>query len=210
MNIHDDLSNEPDAQPEPRDPIADRLHREAMAERQPVSPALHRRILQHVYGEPLASQPRWNDRLWLWLPKAAAAALAAAVVWTGWSTLRSHRPSTPNVGPPMVENVLLSAPSVQQPPIAAAQRPVALSINVDGILLARVWPPQICICLPIAEILPSPQPLQTRSAPSISPPCSPQWLLAKLQEPTSSAQAAIVDLIPPNLLELAELVRFDH
>jgi hypothetical protein len=52
--------------------------------------------------------------------------------------------------------------------------------------------------LPQAEQLP---------APSYDPPGSPEWLFARLQQPATSAQMALADMIPPDMRALAGLAK---
>jgi hypothetical protein len=88
-------------------------------------------------------------------------------------------------------------------------KPIRLTLNLGGIVSARIWPPRISMGLPlvvanapVAEELPA----QT----TLAPLGSPEWLLARFAEPASGAQAALIDLMPPEMHALAGQTGFQQ
>jgi hypothetical protein len=83
--------------------------------------------------------------------------------------------------------------------IKAGTQPNFLAVNIGDIFFISFWPPEIILSLPLAQ---SSAPhysehLPVEAAPAMGLPGSPEWLLARLQEQASSAQAALFDVIPP-------------
>lgn len=211
MNIDDGSSTEFDGrQAGARDPLADRLGREAMAERPAFSPELHHRILKRVRGERLfvkSPQRFWPGR---WPTIAAAAAILAVSGLIAFWIARSHSAPVPNPPASVVENVLPLPPKAQEPSISAAPASVAVSVNLGGVLSARLFPPEISVSLPTVSISLLSQPPEAQAAPSTTLPGSPDRLLESLLEPMSSAQVALIDVMSPIIRVLIGLLTFDH
>ncbi len=208
MNLGDDLSNDAESGRTPeRDRMIDRLRDEAMAERPLVSADMHRRIMNEVHRERMTGERLAGERrqLWRWLPGSAVAALVAIAVVAGAWSWRLHRELIAKRPISVVTNVVPSAPAAEHiaPPL---QTPVAVSIDVGGVLFARVWPPQVRIKLPVGDGSAAPGSVESSSATPAARAGSPEWMLAGLQAPASSAQATLVDLVPPNFRALAGLV----
>jgi hypothetical protein len=202
-----------------RDPLANRLYRDAMAERPSFSPELHQRIVQRLRAERFASKsPSQSLKLgpW-WLPRAAAVAAVLVVLVSvlPW-VIHPHRPAAnpPPViiasNPPPSPTALPAnwqLPSIPQPPANDA-----LTISLGGVLSARLSASGVTIRLPAtdASVASVPQrPVRERSSSStaLGLPGSPQWMLARLEEPTISAKTALAGLVPPEVLILADLAR---
>jgi len=184
-----------------RDPLAERLRHEAMAERPEFSEQLHHRTLQDIRRERLAGDAaRQSPRgplIWRWLaPLAAAAAIAAYVLTAPWLA-RSHRGIAPDAPGTIAEN--------SAPPATAD-----LSLNLGGIVYERLWPPGVTICLPtgLAGASPAAEPAAAQPAAPAAQPGSPDWLLATLDGPARNATAVLADLLPPEerfLIGLAQM-----
>jgi hypothetical protein len=191
--------------PGERDPLAEILGKEAMAERIPFSPELHHRILKQIREEaqkPLPSRRSWRS------PSFAAAAAVILITSIGLATwmLRSkHRP-------------MLQSSTTHLKKRESPQLPDSIDFRVEapGILSANLWPPEIRIDASVFAappqtptsynegyvklIVPPPQ------TPFIEFPASPEWLLAHLQAPTTSANEVLLDVIPPELNDLFRLL----
>jgi hypothetical protein len=202
MNRHDDFSNESDGSPTgSRDPLADRLRNEAMAGRPPFSRELHHRIMERVRGTDLALKlPRGIGHARR-LATAAAALIVAALGLTALRIEHSHRASMRTHSMTMADHVPSPTPNAMQPAIPAAALPAFLTVDVGGVFSARFWPPEIIVSLPMAQSSPPhfSEQLPAQAAPAIGLPGSPEWLLARLQEQTNNAQAALADVIPPEV-----------
>jgi hypothetical protein len=202
MNQNNDFSNQSnESRIAPRDTLADRLRGEAMAERPEFSPELHNQILDRVRqtDQAVTLPDGMGDRRWRSI--AAAAVIAAAFGLTALWIEHSHRSPTRNNSLPVVDRLPLLLPNAIPTAIVAEVPRASFAVNIGGVFSARIWPPQIIVNLPIAQSL-APrlqEPLSIQSAPATGLPGSPEWLLARLQEPASSAQAALVDVIPPEV-----------
>jgi hypothetical protein len=199
---------------DPRDPLAGRLRREAMAERPQFSEQLHERILRQIHEEPfpdgpeIAFAPVTSSRnRWRWLATgAAAAAIAGLLAISPW-LMRRHPPSSDETTT-IARGIPLSRtnPPLTAASFAAAEHPV----NIGGILYARLWPPGVTVRLPesINDALPAPQQAEVQSSNPTAPPGSPEWLLAAIEEPAQNeASSALSDAIPPEarvLIGMAE------
>jgi hypothetical protein len=180
-----------------RDPLADRLRSEAMAERPAFSRELHLRVLERVRETKLATEMPRGIGKGRWLAIAAAVLIVAAAGLTAFQiTHLQHLPGQTR-----------SLPLGDQTPRSSALQPVLsnevpstfLAVGNAGVFSARLWPPEITLSLPIARS--SAPPISEHSPATaeavISLPGSPDWLLDKLQEQTSSVQSTLVELIPP-------------
>ena len=180
-----------------QDPLGDQLRREAEAERPSFSLRLHARIVQGIREEQSVIDSsralRWISRL------AVAAAIVAVLGLTALVVMRSsHAPApTPQVAvvsPQTVESMPSIWPTTILPPSA-------LTVDIGGIFSAKFSPAGITMGLSSVHSTPV-EP--ARSTPKANP-GSPDWLLAKLQEPTSSAAEALAELLPPETRLLPKL-----
>jgi hypothetical protein len=178
MNIHNDSSDDST----PRDPLAERLHREALAERQPFSPELHSRILERIREvKPAINSPSVFSRT-RWLAIAGAILASIAI---GLSLLaHSHRAPAP------IAQIVPPAPSA--PVITPLPTSGTISLALGAQLSANLWPPQISITLP------------STGEPSARTAEQPD---STIPDPAESAQAALSDVVPPNILDFAYALR---
>jgi hypothetical protein len=204
MNPKNSSSQEPD------DPLLHRMHREAMAERPAFSSELHHRILKGVRDEHLGikSYPGFRPGYW---PKIATA--AAILITFGLTALwisRSYRSLVPNPSVRVAKSILPSLPQAQQLQTPSGVASFAASVNFGGILSASLWPLEIRITLPIPDVSPPSESVETQVAPSTVFPGSPERLLDGLQETTDSAQMALTDMVPPSMRAMAGLFMSEH
>jgi hypothetical protein len=171
-----------------RDLLAERLHREGLAERPPFSPQLHRRIMLRAQAP---SRP--DFRRWL----VAAAALLAVTTWTVHRFMRPILPIT-----------IVQYTQRSNAEIASAAPDDNLSVNFAGLVSAGLFPPEIRISVPVASDSAEPEPADQSPAPSTATPGSPDWVMASLPDPATSAVSALVDVMPPNFQLALDL--FDH
>jgi hypothetical protein len=183
------------------DTLRDQLHEEAMAERPPFSSEVHQRIMQRVRNSQSVSKSlppmRPSRRLEV---AAAAICIAAGVLSLTWGVHSIHTRA--------LNTVLKITGNPQPKPDLAAAPPtsIPLTLNIGGIFSARLWPPELSVRLPISGAGRLP-PAQQLPAPSYDPPGSPEWLFARLEQPATSAQMALADMIPPDLRALAGLAK---
>ncbi len=164
--------------PNPHDPLPDHLHREALAERPAFSEERHQLLLTHL----IAPKPTPAT----WFPRAAAALILTTTLIAAY-TLSHHTPPTPIVH--------ITPTSLPPLPIASSTPEIPLvTVNFANILSLNVWPPFINSVL----TTPAPQP----DFPPTPSPTPVDWLVDQLQQPSASANAALADLIPPNLRNL--------
>ena len=197
-------------QNESSDPLADRLRREAMAERPAFSPELHEQILRSFpsSGAPgegeggglfgpfeLRSPPQPSPGVpgeGAWQPARFVrwSAAVAAIILLGLTLMHSHHTTPTNPPVEIAKNI----------PVTPSQPDFSIdsSIDVGGVLSAKLWPPEIAVSLPSTDA-------PTPSQPAVASIDSSDSLLATLQNPTQSATSALVDAMPPSVRTLIEM-----
>jgi hypothetical protein len=188
--------------------IADRLRREAMAERPPFSPALHDRIMQQVHGESSAGNAPMR------IPagrRLAAAAVAAAILLACglsiyWALCQQSAPSSYDPAR-IVSAVNRPEIDLRQPAEAAEQDSSALTVNFGGIPLGSFQPQGMLLRLPVAGTNIPLVSVQVSADTATIPVQSdlPEWLLALLQEPARNANGVLADIIPADVRQLLGL-----
>jgi hypothetical protein len=179
--------------------VRQKLHQAAMAERPAFSPEIHQRIM-HGIGKAESHRQSSRTNLTPWLVGAAAMLLLSAGVTSVNWWIRSHRLGERTSTATTAGNRRTGAPIPTPAPAASppSAQPIQLAINLGGVISARAWPPQVSIGSPTgAADVPAPEQLPVQ--PIDSPLGSPEWLLARLQQPASSARAALLGLMPPSL-----------
>jgi hypothetical protein len=175
------------------DELADRLRREAMAERPPFSPDLHARILRQVRAE----RPAGNSmRLFPMAGHFAAAAmiLLACGLAARWQ-YRSHSAA------PAHQNAPIAVITTEAPPADSS----ALTLNVGGIFSTPFEPRKLDVRLPVAGADISLISVDvTTDEPAAIParPGLPEWLLSVIAQPASSANVALADVVPADFRDL--------
>jgi hypothetical protein len=177
------------------DSLRDRLRANAMAERPPFSADIHQRIIRNIRNPLPVNESSRRIKVSAWLIAAAAAICLSVGTLFTIRLVNSRRVSSVKI--------------VVNPPILASdarQASFPLTLNIDGIFSARLWPPELAMRLPIAAqgLLPQPEQLP---APSYDRPGSPEWLFALIQQPATSAKMALADTIPPDMRALAGLAK---
>jgi hypothetical protein len=184
------------------DDVRRKLHQAAMAERTPFSPEIHQRMMQGIH-EPKLLPPSSRTNLAAWLTRVAAVLFLLAGVASISLWIHAHRSPAPTPAGAIVRDLPTSAPTPTPAATPLSGQPIQLAINLGGVVSARAWPPQISIGSPIvAADVSTPEPLPVQ--PIDSPLGSPEWLLARFQQPASSARAALIGLMPPSLHPPAE------
>jgi hypothetical protein len=150
------------------DSLESQLRRVAREERPLFSRELHGRVISRIAWE--KARTRWK---WRALAAAAMIAVGIGLFW---------------LNRPVTEPVQIAEQTVPQPLVIPD-----LSLNVAGIVYAQLWPPQIGVELPIVVSLPP------EASPAVKQdfPGTPEWLLARLEEPSAGAQAALASALPP-------------
>jgi hypothetical protein len=166
MNMNDEFSGD-----EKCDPLADTLRRQAMAERPAFSEELHHRIMDS------AKQPSGLGGRRSLLAIAASVILAAGI-WAASQFMQSPPPAV------VVANV---SPNHA---VAAVPASLDMSVDINGIVSAGFFPPQVHIDLPIPANSTEPE---SDDAPAAN---SPDYAIAGIQDPTSSAASALMDVMP--------------
>jgi len=175
----------------PNDALTDALRRQAMAERPAFSPELHERLVQSVHDERIAGSAPRPLRIGQWYAAAAAVLIAcglAAYVMRSQSVLPTIRSS------PIVTNVTNPLP--------------APAADLGGIVTAQIWPPKLTVQLPSTEagISLISQPRQAPPQQANNRASLPDMLFAMLQEPTTGANGALKDVMPPEISLLADVI----
>lgn len=189
-----------ESRPMPED--RDRFRNAAMAERPPFSPQIHGRVMSAIHrSAPRRSLPA--TRVGRWLGGVAAAALL--VLAGGMLTHRFDRQG--RYAPPQPPTVIATnPPPAAQTPASSADLlapPLHLTITLRGTLSATASPLRIAIGLPALRADASP-PNEAAASPAAAPLGSPEWLLARLQQPARQAQAELAGVLPVHSAELQE------
>ena len=199
---------------DPSDPLAERLRREAMQERPDFSRQLHQRILRQVRAIDRRARQRssnpslvpWHDH-WRWFAVGAAAAgIVGYMAISPW-WMQAHR-AEPDDSKAIVRNIPQRSTEPQSPVSSLAA--VEHTVNVGGILYARLLPPGITVRLPenIVDQPPAPERVELQPASTTAPPGSPEWLFGSVEQPwKDSASAALADVMPPEAHFLIGLAR---
>jgi hypothetical protein len=178
-----------------RDPLRDRLRAEAMTERTPFSPQIHHDIMRRVRNPQPVGESSRRIGISRWIIGVAAAICLSVGAFAIIRLVNFHR--APSV------KIAVNPPTA---PSDARQASFPLTLNIGGVFSARFWPPELAIRLPIAAQSQSPRPKQL-PPPSYDPPGSPEWLFARIQQPATSAQMALADIIPPDMRALDSLAK---
>jgi len=203
----------------PNDPLMDRLHREALAERPPFSEALHSRIMQDakdakpfrllgalgvlavikIFNRQDAKSAKKlvqnGDAASLKLAaspflRIAALLLAPIGLIALWTICSRHIVS---------QNL---AVSIREPEMRHTPRPVAIFDRFDlgGVVSARLFPPEIQVQLPVIAVPPSLPESQNSQAQTTS-------VFDSLDAPTNHAIQTIADMVPPSLRAMVKLAQ---
>jgi hypothetical protein len=176
---------------QPTDPLAQRLSKEAQLEQPSFSPQLHYQILQRIQSDGSAIDP--SRSRWFTFAQAAAAVVLITSIWFVSWMLRSHHRSI------QPQPISISKQSELPGSLVSA----TLTVEIPGVLSANLWPPEIRFWpyIPRLDSLSADQ-LQPQPVSSIP---SPQWLIARLQAPSTSANEILADLAPPELRDVLDL-----
>lgn len=160
------------------DSLEARLRREAADERPAFSRELHSRMMNQISAERSA-------RKWRWPALAAAAAIVLGVTF-----YLLNEPLTPERA-----EVVQTTEGISSEPLVIPD----LSVNVGGIISAQLWPPGVGLELPVD--LGGKATANESQSPAIQkePQGAPDWILAQLDEPSNSAQAALASALPPEV-----------
>jgi hypothetical protein len=184
MNWNDEPTSEGEG-------LGEKLAREAMAERPPFSAELTQRILDRLDREGSASPRSWRK----WAIAAAAMLALSGVIWLMVYGAHEHPVIVKNIPRPPAGTMPMDLPSMD------------LSIDFSGVLSARLIPPEITVASPVTETAaadaPESQPDQSVTSSAVAD--SPQWLVAAITSPASSAQAALAEVMPPEIKDLLGL-----
>ena len=193
------MNQNEDAQTGDRDPLRDRLHEDAMAERPPFSAEIHRRPHAAVFVIRIQSLHRLGGKV-AFKGAAAAICFSAGALSIAW-LVGDHGVPAPVAPAKIAGNPRQANQNTRQAAMAPPPNSIGLTLNIGDLISARLWPPEIAMRLPAFDAGVPPRPAQVPSpqASSPEPPGSPEWLLDRLQEPARSAQAALAGMMPPDV-----------
>ena len=179
--------------------IHDRLRKqladEAIAERPAFSPAMHNRMMLAIQQSESVRQPS-SFTANRWLMGAAAGLLFATgvVFFAERDRVAVSQPPLAMMDGQLHPNESRSSPDVTE----VSSKPVGLNFNVGSIISAQTLLPRFSIRLPI-NFGNAATREEVASLPVPPPIGSPEWLFARFQEPANRAQAAMAELMPPNM-----------
>jgi hypothetical protein len=187
----------------PNDELANRLRREAMAERPAFSHELHERILQQLDNEPQREGPSLSIKLALFAYAAGTIFIAAGLMFY-WASQRNADPTKD------IANI--ERPHSYPAPQSNGLDIASLNTQLTDLLSSNPWPDLISIPFPSAsdDAVASPDIQSEPPAPPAHQQGLPEILIAMLQEPATHADGSLADLMPPQVRDLAGLVGFQN
>lgn len=180
------------------DQLDTQLHDQAMAERPAFSTEIHDRIMRGIRSDAIHRRSGWNPLL---------AIAAGILIFAAMISMRWLLPARPQVV--AMKNVSNESAPPPLPISPLPDQPIRLTLNLDGVLLLRISPLEVSMTSPIfssdADKMEQPGTQETSE-----PIGSPQWLLTRMQQPVTLAQATLADLLPPDVQRLIKHATMDQ